>query len=102
MDPPLLPPPLVVADARRRVREARRAEGRRTAVLDDYPTGSQSIHGVEVVTALDRQHCASALADAGATCFVLTNTRSDSTVRGHVLAEVDAASDAQREATAGP
>lgn len=125
-----LPRPLVIDGARERIREARLAEGRRTAVLDDDPTGSQSVHGVEVVTALDRDHYATALADPGATCFVLTNTRSlderdareltaqaardllgaspgpvdlvtrsDSTLRGHVLAEVDAVSGAYRGTT---
>jgi uncharacterized protein YgbK (DUF1537 family) len=117
-----LPPPLVVPGARERIRQAR-AAGRRTAVLDDDPTGSQSVHDVFVVTALDPAEYAAALADRGATCFVLTNTRSlpegeaaaltqrvgrdllrlagveqppelvsrsDSTLRGHVWAEIAA------------
>ncbi|MBK5248618.1 MAG: hypothetical protein JJE50_04150 [Actinomycetales bacterium] len=128
-----LPPPLVVADARARVRRARDAEGRRTVVLDDDPTGSQSVHGVDVVTVLDPEQYQAALAEPGATCFVLTNTRSlaeddavrltsqvtadvlalterwgapvdlvsrsDSTLRGHVLAEVGAVVEAHRRLT---
>jgi len=133
-----LPAPLVVPDATRRVRELRAGAGLRVAVLDDDPTGSQSVHGVDVVTdpaALDDVDAA--LAAAGSVCFVLTNTRSmtvadavavndrlathlasadrapgpaperrttvvsrsDSTLRGHVLAEVDALSAAQRRVT---
>ena len=71
-----LPPPLVLDRAREQVRAARLAAGRRTAVLDDDPTGSQAVHGVAVVTALERGEYAAGLAEPGATCFVLTNTRS--------------------------
>ncbi len=129
-----LPLPLVVPDATRRVRELRAGAGLRVAVLDDDPTGSQSVHGVDVVTdpaSLD--DIDAALAAPGSVCFVLTNTRSmavtdavavngrlgthlaradrvpgrrttvvsrsDSTLRGHVLAEVDALSAARRRVT---
>lgn len=115
---------MVLSDARERIRQARVAERRRTAVLDDDPTGSQTVHGVTLVTALEADEYASALAAPGATCFVLTNSRSltreraaqvteevaadllavgtglggpvdlvsrsDSTLRGHVVEEVDA------------
>ncbi|HEY7265316.1 MAG TPA: four-carbon acid sugar kinase family protein [Trebonia sp.] len=94
------------------------------AALDDDPTGSQSVHGVELVTGLERDRYDAALRHGGGTCFVLTNTRSldepaaagltaqvardllevaadrgrrlqlvsrsDSTLRGHVIAEIDA------------
>ncbi len=130
------PPPLVIEDARGRIRRARVAEGRRTAVLDDDPTGSQSVHGVDVVTVLDPELYEAALAEPGSTCFVLTNsrslgerdaaglttdvtadvlavaerigapvdlvTRSDSTLRGHVLAEVQAVVDAHLRRTGVP
>jgi len=125
-----LPPPLVLPDARERIRAARAASGRRTAVLDDDPTGSQAVHDVSVVTVLDAGEYAEGLREPGATCFVLTNTRSlpeaeaveltgragrdllelgrrlgapvdvvsrsDSTLRGHVIAEVAALDDARR------
>lgn len=101
-------------------RERIRAAGRRIAVLDDDPTGSQAVHGVSVVTELDPEAVGYALSEPGTTCFILTNTRSlpedeaaalnaraarelaaldvpveivsrsDSTLRGHVLAEVRA------------
>jgi uncharacterized protein YgbK (DUF1537 family) len=100
---------------------------RRIAVLDDDPTGSQTVHGVQVVTRPDSVALDGALAEPGSTCFVLTNTRSmpeadavelnrrlgralfelgapveivsrgDSTLRGHVIAEVRALDDARRD-----
>ena len=42
-------------------------------VLDDDPTGSQAVHDVQVVTVLEEDAYAAALAGPGATCFVLTN-----------------------------
>lgn len=126
-------PALVLPDARARIRASRAAEGRRTAVLDDDPTGSQTVHDVTLVTALEADEYASALGETGATCFVLTNSRSlsagraarlttevaadllavsrrlgapldlvsrsDSTLRGHVVEEVDALLAAHRRVT---
>ena len=128
-----LPPPLEVPGARQRIREANAAAGRRTAVLDDDPTGSQTVHDVSVLTSPDPTGYPAALAEPGSTCFVLTNTRSlpqdaavaltgtaagdlhalgrrlgapveivsrsDSTLRGHVVAEVLALDAASRAAT---
>src|SRR5688572_19980602 len=120
-----------IADARSRIRAANRSVGRRIAVLDDDPTGSQSVHHVAVVTVLDPGEYAAGLADPGSTCFILTNTRSlgeadavelnrrtarslfelrarldapvevvsrsDSTLRGHVIAEIGALDAARRD-----
>jgi len=61
-----LPPVRVEPDARRRIRRA----------LDDDPTGSQTVHGVEVVTGFELDELAAGLSEAGSTCFILTNTRS--------------------------
>ena len=44
-------------------------------MIDDDPTGTQSVHGVPVLTAWSREDLAGALQDAG-TVFVLTNSRS--------------------------
>jgi uncharacterized protein YgbK (DUF1537 family) len=127
------PEPRVVAGARARIRAGNEAAGRRIAVLDDDPTGSQTVHHVAVVTVLDPAEYAAGLAEPGSTCFVLTNTRSlseadaaelnlaagralfalgarlgapveiisrsDSTLRGHVIAEVRALDAARREVT---
>jgi uncharacterized protein YgbK (DUF1537 family) len=128
-----LPPARGEPDARRRIRRALADAGRRIAVLDDDPTGSQTVHGVDVVTVIEPDELAAGLAEAGSTCFILTNTRSlaeadavelttrigrmlfelaarleapigvvsrsDSTLRGHVIAEVRALDAARREAT---
>ncbi len=109
---------------RESIRALRAADDLLLGVLDDDPTGSQAVHGVQVVTVLDEDACAAALAGPAATCFVLTNSRSldgpaaaelttraarglitvagrrgtriqlisrsDSTLRGHVMAEVAA------------
>jgi len=70
------PPPLVIPDARQRLRDAHVRAGRRIAVLDDDPTGSQSVHGVSVVLALEPEVVAAGLSAPGDTCFLLTNSRS--------------------------
>lgn len=125
------PPLRTEPDARQRIRTANAASGRRIAVLDDDPTGSQAVHGVGIVTAFEAAEFAAALTDEGSTCFILTNTRSltesdatglsarvavslfelgngwgapvdvvsrsDSTLRGHVVAEVRAIDQARRQ-----
>jgi uncharacterized protein YgbK (DUF1537 family) len=125
------PPVRVEPDARTRIRRAQAAAGRRIAVLDDDPTGSQTVHDVAVVTGVDPDPIAAALDAPGAMCFILTNTRSmgepdavavttrvgrmvfelsrrldapidvvsrsDSTLRGHVIAEVTALDRVRRE-----
>ncbi|HEY3201437.1 MAG TPA: four-carbon acid sugar kinase family protein [Actinomycetes bacterium] len=128
-----LPPVRVEPDARRRIRRALADTGRRIAVLDDDPTGSQTVHDVDVVTVFEPDEIAAGLSPPGATCFILTNTRSlpeadavelntrigrilfelaarldapidvvsrsDSTLRGHVIAEVRALDAVRREVT---
>jgi uncharacterized protein YgbK (DUF1537 family) len=128
-----LPPPRVEPDARGRIRRALAEAGRRIAVLDDDPTGSQTVHGVDVVTVFESDEIAAGLSEASSTCFFLTNTRSlseadavelntrigrmlfdlaarldapidmvsrsDSTLRGHVIAEVRALDAVRRQAT---
>ena len=125
------PPVRVEPDARRRIRTALADAGRRIAVLDDDPTGSQTVHDVAVVTVFDPDEIAAGLDGPGSTCFILTNTRSmgeadavalntrvgrmlfelsrrldapidvisrsDSTLRGHVIAEVTALDAVRRE-----
>jgi uncharacterized protein YgbK (DUF1537 family) len=128
-----LPEPRVVPQARARIRSAHLASGRRIAVVDDDPTGSQSVHGVALLTTMDEAAITAGLPDAGSCAYVLTNTRSlpepeavdltrqvgrtlgslgdrlgvpmsvvsrsDSTLRGHVIAEVRALDRVRREAT---
>ena len=119
------------AALRASVRAMRAADGLLLGVLDDDPTGSQAMHDVQVVTVLAESAYDAALGGPGATCFVLTNTRSvdepaaikltmraarglmavagrrgmriqlisrsDSTLRGHVMAEVAALDAVRRE-----
>jgi uncharacterized protein YgbK (DUF1537 family) len=126
-----LPDARLEPDAVARVRDWNRRGNRRLAVLDDDPTGSQSVHNVTVVTVPDRREYDAALDSPGATCFILTNTRSlaepaaaklansaardlltlgrdegfeveivsrsDSTLRGHVMAELRAIEAARQE-----
>ena len=128
-----LPPPRIEPDARQRIRLAHAEANRRIAVLDDDPTGSQTVHDVAVVTVFEPEEIAAGLEAPGSTCFVLTNTRSlpevdavalntrlgrmlfdladrlnapidvvsrsDSTLRGHVIAEVAALDEVRREMT---
>ena len=68
--PPVLERPGALAEIRERIP----ARGR-LLVIDDDPTGTQSVHGVPVLTAWSQEDLAGALADAG-TVFVLTNSRS--------------------------
>jgi hypothetical protein len=70
------PPLRAEAGARQRIRDANVTTGRRIAVIDDDPTGSQTVHDVGVVTVFDDAEYAAALAGAASTCFILTNTRS--------------------------
>src|SRR3954469_7415940 len=128
-----LPPVRVEPDARQRIRKALADAGRRIAVLDDDPTGSQTVHDVSVVTVFEPNEIAAGLEAPGSTCFILTNTRSmneadavalntrvgrmlfelgerwnvpvdvisrsDSTLRGHVIAEVEALDAVRRTVT---
>ncbi len=58
-------------------------------VLDDDPTGSQTVHGCLLLTRWDSQTLRLGLADASPLFFVLTNTRSVSAERaGEITREV--------------
>jgi uncharacterized protein YgbK (DUF1537 family) len=116
-----LPPPRGdLAAVARLVLEVRR----KVVVLDDDPTGTQTVHGIDVLTEWSETALAAALADPRPCFFVLTNSRSlpepaavelartlminlraaaratgrayevisrsDSTLRGHFPAEIDA------------
>jgi uncharacterized protein YgbK (DUF1537 family) len=124
--------PLVIPRARALIRESNLAAGRRLLVIDDDPTGSQTVHDVDAVLTIDPEVIARSLEPPGATCFVLTNSRSlskkeafslsfrlgelaalierqaggrveiisrsDSTLRGHLRAEITALSHARHAA----
>jgi uncharacterized protein YgbK (DUF1537 family) len=69
------PPVLERAGALAEIRARIAARDGRLLVIDDDPTGTQSVHGVPVLTAWSREDLAAALQDSG-TVFVLTNSRS--------------------------
>jgi uncharacterized protein YgbK (DUF1537 family) len=58
------------------IRAARATDGLALGVIDDDPTGSQAVHGVQAVLVPDRQAYVDALRTPAATCFALTNSRS--------------------------
>jgi uncharacterized protein YgbK (DUF1537 family) len=68
------PPVLERASALAEIRDRIGSRGR-LLVIDDDPTGTQSVHGVPVLTAWSEPDLAAALQDAR-TVFVLTNSRS--------------------------
>jgi uncharacterized protein YgbK (DUF1537 family) len=70
-----LPPPSA-GDDFARVRELVGKSRIKAVVLDDDPTGTQTMHGVDVLADWSVPSLARALADPGPCFFVLTNTRS--------------------------
>jgi len=71
----LAPAPLVIDDARRRIRELNLAAGTRVIFLDDDPTGSQSVQGVPVLTRWTPDDLRWAFNQPSSGFFILTNTR---------------------------
>lgn len=69
------PAPLVIDDARLKIREANLASGTRVIFLDDDPTGSQSVQGVPVLTRWTPDDLRWAFAQPSSGFFILTNTR---------------------------
>ncbi|MFC7338177.1 four-carbon acid sugar kinase family protein [Haloferula chungangensis] len=105
------------------IRRGLEESGETLIVLDDDPTGTQTVYDLPVVTCLDRESIAAALAEKPPVLFLLTNSRSltadetrtlhqklgetlrslgqgrvisrsDSTLRGHYPSETDVLSDA--------
>ena len=70
------PPERRVPDALGEIRRRVEAEGRRVAVLDDDPTGTQTVHGVPVLTTWSVEDLRWALEQPSPTFYVLTNSRS--------------------------
>ncbi len=62
-------------DPREALREALQGLGRRIVVLDDDPTGVQTVHGVTVYTRWDRETLLEAFRAPERMFFVLTNSR---------------------------
>jgi uncharacterized protein YgbK (DUF1537 family) len=69
------PAPLVIDGARAQIRNANEAARSWVIVLDDDPTGSQSVQGVPVLTSWAADDLAWAFGQPGQGFFILTNTR---------------------------
>lgn len=70
-----MPPPLP-GDAFIQVRRLVAASGTKTVVLDDDPTGTQTVHGLDVLADWSVASLSLALCDPRPCFFLLTNTRS--------------------------
>jgi uncharacterized protein YgbK (DUF1537 family) len=70
------PPELRVPDALRRIGHEIGESGRRLTVLDDDPTGTQTVHGVPVLTKWSLEDLRWALEQPSSTFYILTNSRS--------------------------
>ena len=70
------PPESKIPGALEKIRARVEADGRRVAVLDDDPTGTQTVHGVPVLTTWTVEDLRWALGQPSPTFYVLTNSRS--------------------------
>ncbi|UCC64060.1 MAG: hydroxyacid dehydrogenase [Anaerolineae bacterium] len=70
-----LPPEWPESDLRARIRQATSASGRRVVVMDDDPTGTQTVHSLPVLTEWTPEALAAAWDEADTTFYVLTNSR---------------------------
>lgn len=69
------------------LRTALAALDRKIVVLDDDPTGVQTVHGISVYTSWDRDAVEAGFAEPGSMFFVLTNSRSftaEETRKAHI------------------
>lgn len=64
------------AQTRLAIRRSNEASGRIVLVLDDDPTGSQSVHDVELVMDVSAEAIEAAVGDHPSVLFLLTNSRS--------------------------
>jgi uncharacterized protein YgbK (DUF1537 family) len=69
-------PPLPNIDHTELLRKLIRESGRKVIVLDDDPTGTQTVHDIPVVTRWTVAHLAHELTDPAPASYVLTNSRS--------------------------
>lgn len=70
------PPELRVPGALEEIQAKNASSGRKLVVLDDDPTGTQTVHGVPVLTTWSVEDLTWALTQPSSTFYVLTNSRS--------------------------
>jgi uncharacterized protein YgbK (DUF1537 family) len=78
--PPEWPEPLLPA-----IRDAVRESGQKIIVLDDDPTGTQTMHGISVLTEWSVESLTKMLAEPAAIAYILTNSRSLTSERAKEL-----------------
>ncbi len=78
-------PPAWVDDPRSAIRAARRERPEKVVVLDDDPTGTQTVHGIPVLTAWSVEALRTELSNDLPACFLLTNSRSLSLAEAQAL-----------------
>ncbi|HYW79166.1 MAG TPA: four-carbon acid sugar kinase family protein [Thermoguttaceae bacterium] len=69
-------PPIPAVDHAAILRKLIQQSGRKVIVLDDDPTGTQTVHGIPVVTRWSVEHLTYELKDPAPASYVLTNSRS--------------------------
>ncbi|YCM43067.1 four-carbon acid sugar kinase family protein [Verrucomicrobiaceae bacterium 227] len=69
-------PPVFAEDLLPKIHEALEASGKTIVVLDDDPTGTQTVFDVPVLTQLDADSIRDAIDEAPSVLFLLTNSRS--------------------------
>src|SRR4029453_16030169 len=69
-------PPAWADDPRPAIRTARRERPEKVVVLDDHPPGTQTVHGIPVLTEWSVPALRTELANDLPVCFLLTNSRS--------------------------
>src|SRR5437867_1163681 len=69
-------PPEWAEDLMPAIRKAVAASGRKVVVLDDDPTGTQTVHDIPVLTEWSIETLRAEFANDFTVCFILTNSRS--------------------------
>jgi len=78
-------PPAWAEDPRPAIRTARRERPEKVVVLDDDPTGTQTVHGIPVLTEWSVEALRAELTNDLPACFLLTNSRSLSVAEAQAL-----------------
>jgi uncharacterized protein YgbK (DUF1537 family) len=78
-------PPAWADDPRPAIRTARRERPEKVVVLDDDPTGTQTVHGIPVLTEWSVEALRAELTNDLPACFLLTNSRSLSVAEAQAL-----------------
>ena len=79
------PPVRIIPDAPALIRKALTASGKRLAVIDDDPTGVQTVHGVMVYMRWPVEVLRKALADSEPVFYISTNSRGFSPEEAKIL-----------------